>query len=218
MCRLAYIPEPFHGLEAWLNQLVASAGGDGCGVAVGKRVLKGVKVSVAQTVAAMHNLQPGRKGDRKPLPSLWHTRRTSSGGDSDVLCHPFACDGGWLAHNGHWHAMHLEAQKRVGPMSDSRLFAAVVHDRGFEAAVTELTPPGVWLHMRKSGRLAVWKSGGSLYYCPDLGAYGSEPSKGFTWYSVADGFTDYGDDPVRVREPRVLPNWYWRNNFEFATE
>lgn len=218
MCRLAYIPHVFDGVDEWLSKLEQSAGGDGMGIAVGRKSLKAVQMTVEEAVAAMHNLQPQRRGKHDPLPSLWHTRRTSSGGDSDELCHPFRCDGGWLVHNGHWHAMHLQAQQRGQLMSDSRLFSGVVHDMGFEAAVKEMTPPGVWLHMKRGGELAAWKSGGSLVYCPKLGAYGSEPADGFKWHDVADGFTNYGEAPKRKRHPVVLNNFNWRDNFEFSTE
>ncbi len=209
MCRLAYIPKAFKGMAEWLAQLEQSAGGDGVGVAVGRRHCKGVRMTVQDAAAAAGELQ--MRG-RKRLPVLFHTRRTSSGGDSDELCHPFACAEGWLAHNGHWHAGHVEAQKVKGrgPMSDSRFFSMVVDDLGFEAAVEELRPPGVWLHMHRDGDLAVWKNGGSLFYCPSLGVWGSEPPDvglGIKleggWHRVDDGLHGYGETP---EEPG---SWWW---------
>lgn len=196
MCRLAYIPKPFDGMRGWLEQMERSAGGHGGGVAANKWLLKGVQVdarSTAREMLRVHNLMSKQK--RRLPPFLWHTRRTSSGGHHDDLCHPFACAGGHLAHNGHWQAMHVQAQKIEGvPMSDTRLFSFVVDKGGFIDAVLDAHPPGVWLHMR-DGQLAAWKSGGSLVYCPDTRVWGSEPAAQGRWYDVADGVYDYGEEP-----------------------
>ncbi len=211
MCRLAFIERPFKGLETWLKQLERSAGGNGNGVAVGRQVLKGIKLSVVATVAAMHNLQPPRRGRKRPLPALWHTRRTSSGNSVDQLCHPHRCAGGWLAHNGHWSIAHTEAMKLTGrgPMSDTRFFSLLVQHRGFLKAAREFRPPGVWLHMRDNGSLAAWKSGGSLWHCPELGAWGSEPATMGAWHRVADGEYGYGDAPAREPNECVDDLWDW---------
>jgi hypothetical protein len=208
MCRLAYIKRPFQGMTEWLRKLEQSAGGDGNGIAVGDRCIKGVKISVEETVQALHDMQPRKtkktkRGKKIVLPALWHTRRTSSGGDHDALCHPHPCDGGWLVHNGHWQWAHEEALKvdNFGPMSDTRLFATVVDRDGFEVAVKEHQPPGVWLHMQYDGKLAVWLGSGDLWYCPALGAWGSEPAAvGGRWTRLARGWRGYGDKPKKRDE------------------
>ncbi|MDE2104739.1 MAG: hypothetical protein KGL39_46310, partial [Patescibacteria group bacterium] len=145
MCRLAYIRRPFDGMQEWLEQLERSCGGDGNGVAVGNGLVKGVSLTVQQTVI---EIERHAKRNHGWAHSLWHTRKTSSGGDCDQLCHPFACDNGWLAHNGHWHQMAMEAKKFRGNWSDTRMFSLLVDRTGFADAITKYEPPGVWLHMR----------------------------------------------------------------------
>jgi len=217
MCRLAYIKRPFDGMAAWLASLESSMGGNGNGVAVADRCVKGVSISVKRTVHAMDDLQRGRRH----TPVLWHTRRTSSGNTHDDLCHPFPCDGGWLAHNGHWQWAHAEALKvnGFGPMSDTRLFSMVVDRDSFESAVARLAPPGVWLHMRHDGKLAVWLGSGDLWYCSKLGAWGSEPAKVGSWFEVQSGWYGYGETPKRqptnvVTIPRQAHGCEWLSNEE----
>lgn len=197
MCRLAYIPKPFDGMKDWLEQMERSAGGHGGGVAAGKWLLKGIQVDARTTAREMLLVHlAAKKGKRKLPPLLWHTRLTSSGGHHNDLCHPFACDDGHLVHNGHWQAMHEQARKVQGtPMSDTRLFSFVVDKNGFINAVLDNDPPGVWMHMDHDGQLAVWKRGGSLVYCPDMGVWGSEPANVGKWYNVSDGVYDYGEEP-----------------------
>jgi hypothetical protein len=216
MCRLAYIKRPFRGMAEWLKSLEASCGGDGNGIAVGDRAVKGVKISVDETVQALHDLQPKRRrGKRKQRPALWHTRRTSSGGSSDDLCHPFPCDDGWLCHNGHWQWAHEAAIKinGFGAMSDTRLFSMVIDRDGFEKATTEHTPPGVWMHMRYDGKLAIWYGSGDLVYCPRLEAWGSEPAEvGGEWYSVEKGWYGYGMRPKKLKARSIEQYVYSDDN------
>lgn len=202
MCRLAYFKRPFAGLRNWLEQLEASCGGDGNGVAVGGGLVKGVHLTVAQTVA---EIERHARANRGWAPALWHTRRTSVGGNKDVLCHPFACDDGWLVHNGHWHEMAQEARRFGDGWSDTRMFSVLVERDGFADAVAEHEPPGVWLHMRRDGKLAVWKGSGSLWHAADVGAWGSEPCAGYgDWAEVARGWCGYGCKPETV----ARGDWY----------
>jgi hypothetical protein len=201
MCRLAYITRPFDGLTDWLRQLEKSCGGDGNGAAVGKAHVKGVKLSVEHTVGFWHDMRKAHQSKKLAMPPmLWHTRRTSSGGDCDELCHPFECDGGWLVHNGHWQMAHERANRLTmkQPMSDTRFFSMVVDELGFEKAVEEFTPPGVWLHMLRNGQLSVFKGSGQLVYSPDLDAWGSEPASVGEWFTVDSGLLyGYGEKPER---------------------
>ncbi len=203
MCRLAFVTRPFDGLTAWLRQLERSAGGHGNGAAVGGRHCKGTRLSVHHTVGFWHDLRRTAKAKHKVRPPmLWHTRRTSSGATLDELCHPFPCAGGWLAHNGHWPLAHergLAMQAEHGPMSDTRFFSMVVGEMGFERAVDRFTPPGVWLHMLRCGRLAVYKGSGSLCWSPDLDAWGSEPADVGEWWQLDSGLLwGYGEKPEKT--------------------
>jgi len=216
MCRLAYISKAFIGMQAWLNLMERSNGGDGSGVAIGDRVLKGYRMPATATgyeVTKRHTDARCRK--KKIQPALWHTRLASSGDLCDDLCHPFPCADGWLVHNGHWHKMHEEARKAATshrPMSDTSLFSEIVDGVGFSTAVLEMQPPGVWLHMLHDGRLSVWKRGGSLHFNPATGSWGSE-AWCERWYEVKDGFYDYGDEPYLTLpketydDPPVETNW-----------
>lgn len=205
MCRLAYLPKTFNDMDLWFSQMQDSCGGDGTGIAIGKHARKGVKLdSDGSCQEIWRHHRAASKGRRKKLPVLWHTRRTSSGGDHDDLCHPFPCDGGWLVHNGHFHAFAMEAQKLHSddsPMSDTRLFSLTVDRHGFTQAVLDIQPPGVWMHMLHDGSLAVWKRGGSLAWRPSDGVLGSEPWQEGRWVAVADGFHDYGHD--RFHQPTL---------------
>lgn len=193
MCRLAYIPRPFDGMADWLAEMERSNGGHGTGLAIGLRLVKAVKHDAEWAAAEIErNHRAAKKAHRRSAPALWHTRYTSSGSTVDVLCHPFACGGGFLAHNGHWHYMHTFAAK-YKDYSDTRMFSTVVDKLGFAKAVHGYSPPGVWLHMLEDGRLAVWKQGGSLWYNPYLCVLGSQPPifGDDNWFKVEDGFYPY---------------------------
>ena len=205
MCRLAYIPKLFKSLPQWLRQLEESFGGDGNGIAMGGELFKGL----GMTVEACVNLM--RFG---PLPALWHTRKVSSGHKNDRLCHPFPCDGGWLAHNGHWQAGHIAAMTHRdingGPvLSDTAFFALLVDRMGFETACDKYNPTGVWLFMEESGLLSVHKNGGSLHFCRKLGAWGSEPARQGKWIEVPDGWYGPGErpKPPKVFVTKTVPFW-----------
>ena len=212
MCRLAYIPRPFDGMVDWLQRLERSCGGHGSGVAIGRTVEKGVDLGALDTAKAYWRAAARAATKKKRImPALWHTRLASSGARCDDLCHPFECDGGWLVHNGHWGLMHAEAQKIDGgddsdlmPMSDSRLFSAIVDQRGFRESIERYHPPGVWLHMLYSGELAVWKGSGDLAYNRKTGAWGSKPYEDkWNWVDVERGFYDRGQVPTaRAAPPR----------------
>lgn len=195
MCRLAYVSKPFKGMRRWLADLEKSAGGDGTGFVSGGKVTKSVAMSAKQSFELIEK-----------WPCLWHTRRVSSGPKVDELCHPFPCDDGWLVHNGHWHSGHVAAKGLedildMAPLSDSAYFAILVDKLGFADACKRYGPNGVWLHMdRHSKSLAVWKNGGSLWYSPKLGAWGSEPA-GDGWHKVEDGWYNYGEEPEAKPEP-----------------
>lgn len=195
MCRLAYIPKPFPGMADWLAEMEKSKGGDGTGLAIGSRLVKAVKHDAKWAAFEIsRHAWAAKKAHCKMTPALWHTRWTSSGQTTDVLCHPFACGGGFLAHNGHWAYMHEHASRYTN-YSDTRMFAETVVERiGFEKGVKAYNPPGVWLHMLSGdGRLAVWKLGGSLWYNPQLGVLGSQPPifGDDRWHRVDDGWYSY---------------------------
>ncbi len=208
MCRLAYIPRPFARVGQWLKAMERSNGGHGCGVAMSDYSTKGTGTSAADTADIIRQaFDATRRAHKRHVPVLWHTRFTSSGGHHDELCHPFKCDGGWLAHNGHWGLFHDKAAKLRKsspglPMSDTRLFSLMVDRSGFEKAVLKWEPPGVWLHMNYDGDLAVWKGSGSLVYCPEFGAFGSEAHTTGTWRDVALGLTERGCFPKTVGQVR----------------
>lgn len=197
MCRLAYITKRFQGLEPWLEKMDKSCGGDGIGLVTAGRCRKGLGV----TVSYSHDLI---RKSRKP--ALWHTRRVSCGRKSSKLCHPFACAGGWLVHNGHWLDGAISARILgdlwQGNLSDTALFARLVNQFGFEKSTERYTPSGVWLWMDSKHQLSVYKNSGSLCYSKDLGAWGSESADEGNWISVASGF--YGPkDNVKKEEPIV---------------
>lgn len=202
MCRLAYLPRPFTGFSAWFRQLEDSCGGDGTGLAIGTKAIKSVHLTAeASALEAARILMTAKKGKKRQLPILWHTRRTSIGGTVDQLCHPFACDGGWLVHNGHWASMAAKASRKE---SDTLLFSRIVDEQGFAGACLDACPPGVWLHMTHDGRLAIWKNGGQLWRRDD-GVIGSEPwGIGMRWERVPDGLHEHGEDGMG--DPSVTPN------------
>lgn len=89
------------------------------------------------------------------------------------------------------------------PMSDTRLFSFLVNKNGFLKMVNELRPPGVWLHMKYDGSLAVSKRGGSLCFSPKLGAWGSEaPRSDTNWFDVDDATYEYDEEPVLLQRER----------------
>lgn len=200
MCRLAYITERFQGLEPWLEQMDKSCGGDGIGVATQGRCRKGMHMTVRSSFALIM---------RSAKPVLWHTRRVSSGKKATSLCHPFPCAGGWMVHNGHWTEGHQTAEVLqdlgYGSLSDTAVFAQLITKLGLRKATENYAPTGVWLWMDRKHRLSVYKNGGSLYYSPNLGAWGSEPDEDNTWIQVANGFYGPRDRIVEKREP--APVW-----------
>ena len=190
MCRLAYVPPAAASainLRLWFLQLEASCGGHGNGVAIASKCRKGVALTTEMCATFI---------ETHKLPALFHTRRASAGGKTGQLCHPFACRGGWLCHNGHWYggaqiAQALDDTGRTDTLwSDTRVGSALVDKLGFYQAMTKYNPPGVWLWLAPRGKVKVWKSGGELWYCQSLKAYGSEPphESAYTWRPVADGY------------------------------
>jgi hypothetical protein len=195
MCRLAFITERFP-VKDWLQQLEKSMGGDGNGIAIGKTLIKGVKVTIDKISDIIMNSKE---------PALFHTRRVSSGIKNDHLCHPFPCRKGFLAHNGHWTDGHnaacvlddLRFLKEFA--SDSQVFSFVVDKIGFERAVTKYKPDGVWFFLNKKGKLFVYKNYGVVYYSPEYDAWGSEKSDEGHWYAVEDGYYTPGDTPKEAQ-------------------
>lgn len=203
MCRLAYFGRHFDALPAWLLQLEKSFGGDGTGFATQGVMFKAVDMTAEQSYDKIKTVK---------APVLWHTRKCSSGRKVDELCHPFPCDGGFLVHNGHWYEgdMAARAMSDIGEitdeLSDTAFFARLVDSLGFASAVIKYKPSGVWLHMNHRGRLALYKNGGSLHYCPKLQAWGSEPAPQGKWWEISNGYLDYGRKPrIKVKEKKEKP-------------
>src|SRR6267142_138833 len=139
MCRLAYITRPFTGLKDWLLQMEKSLGGDGNGVVTSKKLLKGVDVTIQQIIDEIEETK---------MPSLFHTRKASSGSKCDRLCHPFPCRKGFLVHNGHWtegdYASHiLKDTTNCELTSDTEVFSKIVDKLGFEKACEKYEPDGI---------------------------------------------------------------------------
>jgi hypothetical protein len=97
----------------------------------------------------------------------------------------------------------LKTIYQVGPMSDTKLFAMIVNRLGFFSATKKYRPNGVWLWMDKSGKLSIFKNGGSLWHSAKLGALGSEPSEEpwARWYKIADGY--FGPNHKIEPEPEI---------------
>jgi hypothetical protein len=147
---------------------------------MGKRVRKGINLDVYECADWVMSSKK---------PALFHTRRASIGGLSTSLCHPFKCHGGYLVHNGHWLEGAAIADQRQSLTSDTQIMAEFVEDLGFEEAMRKLDPAGVWLWMdAKDGSLQIFKRGGTLWMCEELGAVGSEPAAEGHWFAVANGF------------------------------
>ncbi len=89
-------------------------------------------------------------------------------------------------------------------MSDSAVMAQLIDNRGFTAAMEKWNPTGVWLWQSDAGRLWVHKSYGSLWYCPGLDAWGSEPAAEGVWYEVADGDYRPGETPRENVHPVMV--------------
>ena len=198
MCRLAHVTTRFPGIEKWFNTMQRSFGGDGNGVAIATKRLRGVGLTNRKIASWIY---------RTDYPALYHTRRVSVGARINDLCHPFHCGGGWLAHNGTWMA-GLDIVKKHG-ISDSLAMAMLIDGRfggSFAAAMRRLRPAGVWLWAADGG-LFVHVGSGQLYYSPSLDAWGSEPAEyGDDWYRVAVGDYCPGDIPQErcvVRETLV---------------
>jgi hypothetical protein len=104
VCRLAFIPDPNNwtvdSVKELYTELTSSQGGDGIGIGGYRKgqpkLLKGM--ALPHKVAAEHTVHGG-PWDRG---TLFHTRLSTHGGDSDYLCHPFHVPRGFLVHNGIW--------------------------------------------------------------------------------------------------------------------
>lgn len=178
MCRIVYMPMPGLVEEQDLLDLFlyleTKQGGEGNGLAIvyQDEILahKGISVEVDELAYQAANMGG---------PTLFHTRRATSGGVCDDLCQPFVIDNMAVAHNGMWRdwedaALQLIMQDKMDgalPINDSLTAATLAARLGRYTLETiklgvfvVMTTTGAWLHLR----------GGSFEFCEDLGIYASE--------------------------------------------
>jgi hypothetical protein len=185
MCRLLYLPAkvrpPEAKLIAWLAALQRSFGGHGNGMAtVRAGAEKGLAVTPEHSAAWL--LRHAKSA------AVWHTRRTSCGETTDVLCHPFRAGNGWLVHNGHWGQGAFTAKLLKGAWSDTKVAALFISNYGWEAFCDECYA-GVWIHLGPKGRSVLHRSGD--LWVSKSGALASEPCDGWgSWREAERG--DYG--------------------------
>lgn len=178
MCRIVYVPNSGlvdeQDLLDLFGFLETTMGGDGNGLAFEHNdqvlVTKSVEIHTDDLAYMAANVGG---------PTLFHTRRATSGGICNELCQPFVVDNMAVAHNGMWRdwddiAVDLILQGLLPgdrPINDSlaaAVFASKFGRYSLEVISTGvfvlMTPDGAWLHLR----------GGSFKFCPDLGIYASE--------------------------------------------
>ena len=181
MCRIAII---FDGgknkpqIKVWWKSLETTGGGQGNGFAFAEADHVEIIKSLLLTTDDIVDMLP----DEKTI--LFHTRKVSTGGMTDELCHPFRINNELaLVHNGTWKEYLMVRTillnrnytcSQLLQSSDTQIVAYLIKEYGID--ILDMVNEGVWVTLGKDGDVILYYYSGQFEFAqfPDgTWAYGT---------------------------------------------